>query len=140
MTPPRTSPGSCRRRWPERRDRGLRGTDATEIDAQYVLPVGFGEVLERDDFGAGAGGNTTARDDPGVGPGDVELAEVVHGLLNGLRDLVFVRGSAVIAMTSPPCCSTNFRVCCARPESMSTIQTLAPSVANSAAPDPSRRR
>lgn len=65
--------------------------DATEIDAQYVLPVGFGEVLERDEFGAGDGGNTTTRDDPGVGPGDVALAEVVHGLLNGLRDLVLVR-------------------------------------------------
>lgn len=56
-----------------------------------MLPVGFNEVLERDELGAGNGGNTAARDDPGVGPGDVELAEVVHGLLNGVGDLVFLR-------------------------------------------------
>jgi len=56
-----------------------------------VLPVGFGEVFERDELGACDAGNSAARDDPGVGPGDVELAEVVHRQLNGRGDLVFLR-------------------------------------------------
>ncbi|BDB44074.1 hypothetical protein IWGMT90018_45200 [Mycobacterium kiyosense] len=73
-------------------DRGLGGVDdATQVDAQHMLPIGFGHILELDGRFGTEGRRTAARHDSRVGPGDVKLAEMIDGVGHRGGYLVLLR-------------------------------------------------
>lgn len=75
---------------PKGGNRSLGGVENTgEVDADHVLPVGIGQILEFDLLTPGDRGHATAGDHTGVGEGDIELAEGGDRRRDGVDHLLF---------------------------------------------------